>query len=192
MKIICMWLCVSTCVCVCPCRSLFVCVSLRHGRCFWFSGQSGGDHCKAGVSEGGVASMHGFGAVWRQDAAILPHTSCDGQTGLVPHGFRKRQLMRGEMEGRTEKKVEMAEWRFCLKRNHLIDPETATNAPNRVKTQTSLYKHMHQKTLRHACACTHTVHTSTLTISEVWGCNHTYSWNNTVKVWLFPVYFLLL
>lgn len=67
-------------------------MSLRHGRCFWFSGQSRGDHCKAGVSEGCVASMHGFGAVWRQDAAILPHTSCDGQTGLVPHGFRKRQL----------------------------------------------------------------------------------------------------
>lgn len=82
----CVWLCVY------PCPSLYVCVSLRHGRCFWFSGQSGGDHCKAGVSEGGVASMHSFGAVWRQDAAILPHTSCDGQAGLIPHSFRKRKL----------------------------------------------------------------------------------------------------
>lgn len=39
-----------------------------------------------------MAGMHSFGAVWRQDTAVLPHTSCDGQTGLVPHGFRKRQL----------------------------------------------------------------------------------------------------
>ncbi|KAK5601665.1 hypothetical protein CRENBAI_022230 [Crenichthys baileyi] len=55
-------------------------------------GQSGGDHCKAGVSEGGVTSMHGFGAVWSQDAAVLPHASCDGQSGLIPHGFGERQL----------------------------------------------------------------------------------------------------
>lgn len=37
--------------------------------------------------------MHGFWTVWCQDTAILPHTSGDGQTGLVPHGFRKRQLV---------------------------------------------------------------------------------------------------
>lgn len=76
-------------------RRVCVCVELllRHGRCFWFSGHSGGDHCKARVLERGVASVHGLGTVWRQDAAILPHTSCDGQTGLVPHGFRKRQLI---------------------------------------------------------------------------------------------------
>lgn len=88
------WTYVHICVCVCLCFLVKVCMfvcRLRHGRCFWFSGQSRRDHCKAGVLEGGVASMHGFGAVWRQDAAILPHTSCDGQTGLVPHGFRERQ-----------------------------------------------------------------------------------------------------
>lgn len=43
--------------------------------------------------------MHSFGTVWRQDTAILPYTSCDGQAGLVPHGFRERQLMGGETEG---------------------------------------------------------------------------------------------
>ena len=115
-------MCVIVCKRMCACvlvEVLYVCVSLRHGRCFWFSGQSGGDHCKAGVSEGGVASMHGFRAVWRQDAAILPHTSCDGQTGLVPHGFRERQLLRGEMEGRSRRRVEMAEWRCCLKKKKI-------------------------------------------------------------------------
>lgn len=50
-----------------------------------------------------MASMHGFGAVWRQDAPVLPHTSCDGQTGLVPHGFRKRQLHKERLKKRTEK-----------------------------------------------------------------------------------------
>lgn len=43
--------------------------------------------------------MHSFGTVWRQDTAILPYTSCDGQAGLVPHGFRERQLMGGETGG---------------------------------------------------------------------------------------------
>lgn len=70
-----------------------VCLSLRHGRCFWFSGESWWDHSKAWVSERGVVSMHGFWTVWCQDTAILPHTSGDGQTGLVSHGFRKRQLV---------------------------------------------------------------------------------------------------
>lgn len=143
-------MCVMLYVCACPCRSLYVCVSLRHSRCFWFSGQSGGDHCKAGVSEGGVASMHGLGAVWRQDAAILPHTSCDGQTGLVPHGFRKRQLMSGEMggagdgeeggDGRVEILVE--------KKNHLIGIKTVQQMQNHLHKDTNLYtnpctKHAH-------------------------------------------------
>lgn len=46
--------------------------------------------------------MHGFWTVWCQDAAILPHTSGDGQTGLVPHGFRKRQLMWTDEGGNRE------------------------------------------------------------------------------------------
>lgn len=51
-----------------------------------------------------MVSMHGFGTVWREDTAILPHTSSDGQTGLVPHGFRKRQLERTEEEKRGEQR----------------------------------------------------------------------------------------
>lgn len=85
-------MCIIRCV-LCMDMWWCVCLSLRHGRCFWFSGQSWWDHSKAGVSEGGVVGMHGFWTVWRQDTAILSHTSSDGQTGLVPHGFRKRQLV---------------------------------------------------------------------------------------------------
>lgn len=48
--------------------------------------------------------MHGFGTVWREDTAILPHTSSDGQTGLVPHGFRKRQLEWTEEEKRGKQR----------------------------------------------------------------------------------------
>lgn len=51
-----------------------------------------------------MASMHGFGAVWRQYTAVLPDTSRDGQTGLVPHGFRKRQLHEGESVDGEESK----------------------------------------------------------------------------------------
>jgi len=117
-------------------ESSYFCV-IRHGRCFWFSGQSRGDHCKAGVSEGGVASMHGFGAVWRQDAAILPDTSCDGQTGLIPHGFRKRQL-RGGQERRAYKFKQMNSSR---KHGHGTE-----NAIICRKASTFLYIHMHKNT----------------------------------------------
>lgn len=48
--------------------------------------------------------MHSFGAVWSQDAAVLPHTSRDGQTGLVPHGFGKRQLFEIDQRGQTVSK----------------------------------------------------------------------------------------
>lgn len=49
--------------------------------------------------------MHGFWTVRRQDAAILPHTTGNRQTGLVPHGFSKRQLMWTD-EGENRETVE--------------------------------------------------------------------------------------
>lgn len=39
------------------------------------------------------------------------------------------------MEGKTEKRVDMAEWRFCLKNINLVDIETVLqNATAHVKT----------------------------------------------------------
>ena len=87
--------------------------------------------------------MHSFGTVWRQDTAILPYTSCDGQAGLVPHGFRERQLMGGETEGwgGTEERGEMEEWRFWFKTNIIIyicirNPEEQRHI--------SIHGHMHK------------------------------------------------
>lgn len=149
--------CKHVCVYVCVFwfQSLHVCVWLRHGRCFWFSGQSGGDHCKAGVSEGGVTSMHGFGAVWSQDAAILPHASRDGQSGLIPHGFRERELCKRWRGHRKE----VERW-FVLKKkkknssqkhgNHLI------NAIHSLNTWIFLLTNM-PRALTHACACAHNI-----------------------------------
>lgn len=44
--------------------------------------------------------MDGLGTVGRQHPSVLPDAACDGQTGLVPHGFCKCQL--GDKEIKRE------------------------------------------------------------------------------------------
>lgn len=67
---------------------------IRHLRGFWFSRELGGDQGEAGALAEGGPGVNGLGAVRRQDPAVLTDTSCDGQTGFVPHGFCERELRR--------------------------------------------------------------------------------------------------
>lgn len=60
-----------------------------------------------------MVGTHGFWTVWRYHTAILPHASGDGQTGLVSHGFRKRQL--GWTDEGQGGNGEIAERRFGFK-----------------------------------------------------------------------------
>lgn len=60
---------------------------------FWFSRELRGDQGETGALVEGTG-VDRLGAVWRQDPPVLPDAACDGQTGLVPHGFCKCQLRR--------------------------------------------------------------------------------------------------
>ena len=84
--------------CVGVVNIVFVCLSvvigIRHLRGFWFSRELGGDQGEAGALAEGRPGVHGLGTVGRQHPAVLPDAACDGQTGLVPHGFSKCELQR--------------------------------------------------------------------------------------------------
>jgi len=130
-------------VCLCP-RPSCVGVSLRHGRCFWFSGRAGGDHGEAGVSEGGAAGVRGLGAVRRRDAAVLPHAARDGQTGLVPHGFGKRQLEEEEEGGgvatrkKRERRFSLGEKTIVLSAGLCWETLTSNHEPASARRKVSL------------------------------------------------------
>ena len=68
---------------------------IRHLRGFWFSRELRGDQGEAGALAEGRPGVNGLGTVGRQHPAVLPDAACDGQTGLVPHGFSKCQLEGG-------------------------------------------------------------------------------------------------
>lgn len=68
-------------------------VRIRHLAGIWFSRELRGDQGKTGALVKG-AGVDRLGAVRRQDPPVLPDAACDGQTGLVPHGFCKCQLGR--------------------------------------------------------------------------------------------------
>lgn len=66
-----------------------VAIGIRHLRGFWFSRELRGDQGEAGALAEGRPGVDGLGTVGRQHSSIFPNAACDGQTGLVPHGFCK-------------------------------------------------------------------------------------------------------
>ena len=69
------------------CYCLFFIIAIRHLRGFWFSRKLRGDQGQARALADGRPSVDGLGTVGRQHASVLPNAACDGQAGLVPHGF---------------------------------------------------------------------------------------------------------
>lgn len=69
--------------------SFFLVIGIRHLRGFWFSRELRGDQGEAGALAEGRPGVDGLGTVGRQHPSVLPNAPCDGQTGLVPHGFCK-------------------------------------------------------------------------------------------------------
>lgn len=63
--------------------------SLRHLSGFWFSRELRGDQGEAGTLADGRPRVDGLGTVGRQHPSVLPNAACDGEAGLVPHGFCK-------------------------------------------------------------------------------------------------------
>ena len=82
---------------------VFVVLAIRHLRGFWFSRKLRGDQGQAGALTDGRPGVDGLGAVGRQHSSVLPNAACDGQTGLVPHGFCECKLRRNT-------KREVCEW----------------------------------------------------------------------------------
>lgn len=74
-----------------------VVTGIRHLRGFWFSRELRGDQGEARALAEGRPGVNGLGTVGGQHPAILPNATCDGQSGLVPHGFSKCEL-RGKMK----------------------------------------------------------------------------------------------
>lgn len=74
-----------------------VVIGIRHLRDFWFSRELRGDQGEAGALAEGRPGVNGLWTVGRQHPAVLPNAACDGQSGLVPHGFSKCEL-RGKMK----------------------------------------------------------------------------------------------
>lgn len=72
----------------------FLGFGIRHLKGFWFSRELRGDQGEAGALAEGRPGVDGLGAVGSQNPSILSDAACDGQTGLVPHGFCKCQLRR--------------------------------------------------------------------------------------------------
>lgn len=79
---------------------IIVCLvtGIRHLRGFWFSRELGGDQGEAGALAEGGPGVDGLGTVGRQHPSVLPDAACDGQAGLVPHGFCKCELGRKQRE----------------------------------------------------------------------------------------------
>lgn len=79
----------------------FSIIVIRHLRGFWFSRKLRGDQGQARALADGRPGVDGLGTVGRQHSSVLPNAACDGQTGLVPHGFCECQLRRNTRRERV-------------------------------------------------------------------------------------------